>query len=314
MIPDQRDQHEVVRPRAIGSSRAAGIGVVEVADRERQHPESLFGQLLVGREELVAHLGDRHLLAVPERVRTAVDDDVGRALDRHEVRLREDPAGHPVGAIVERRHELVLGVERHLGRRGSAARVSSASTPIFAASTTNAASVGSPITDPSSPTVASQESTSPRAEPREVGHRPAADAEDRTGLRVAAALDPEPLAVGSIVVAVIAFIVSVPVLSLLMTVVPPRVSTSVSDFTTALSSARCRAPDDSIVCTNVGRPTGIAEIAVEMHSRMSVSVSWPRAMPDDGDDRDRRPREQPEDLGHAVELALERRLAPAASR
>ena len=81
------------------------------------------------------------------------------------------------------------------------------------------------------------------------------------------------------VVAVIAFIVSVPVLSLLMTVVPPSVSTSVSDFTTALSSARCRAPDDNIVWTNVGKPTGIAEMAVEMQSRISVSVSWPRAMP-----------------------------------
>ena len=83
----------------------------------------------------------------------------------------------------------------------------------------------------------------------------------------------------SMLVAVIAFMVSVPVLSLLMTVVPPRVSTSVSDFTTALDSARWRAPDDNIVCTNVGRPTGIAEIAVEMHNRMSVSVSWSRAMP-----------------------------------
>ena len=112
----------------------------------------------------------------------------------------------------------------------------------------------------------------------------------------------------SIVVAVIAFIVSVPVLSLLMTVVPPRVSTSVSDFTTALSSARCCAPDDSIVCTNVGRPTGIAEIAVEMHSRTSVSrVLAPRDS-DDGDDRDGSPREQAEDLRQAVELELQRRL------
>ena len=76
-----------------------------------------------------------------------------------------------------------------------------------------------------------------------------------------------------------AFIVSVPVLSLLMTVVPPSVSTSVSDLTTALYSARRRAPDDSIGWTKVGRPVGIAEIAVEMHSRTSVSVSWPGAMP-----------------------------------
>ena len=83
----------------------------------------------------------------------------------------------------------------------------------------------------------------------------------------------------SIVVAVIAFIVSVPVLSLLMTVVPPSVSTSVSDLTTALASARRCAPDDSIVWTNVGRPVGIAAIAVETHSSTRVVVSWPRTMP-----------------------------------
>ena len=76
-----------------------------------------------------------------------------------------------------------------------------------------------------------------------------------------------------------AFIVSVPVLSLLITVVPPSVSTSVSDLTTALASARRCAPDDSISCTNVGRPVGMAEIAVDTHSSTSVSVSWPRAIP-----------------------------------
>ena len=95
-----------------------------------------------------------------------------------------------------------------------------------------------------------------------------------------------------------------------MTVVPPSVSTSVSDFTTALDSARCCAPDDSIVCTNVGRPTGIAEIAVEMHSRMSVSRVLAARDADDGDDRDRGPGQQAEDLGHAVELALQRRPHP----
>ena len=73
------------------------------------------------------------------------------------------------------------------------------------------------------------------------------------------------------VVAVIWFSVSVPVLSLLITVVPPSVSTSASDLTTALASASRCAPEDSIACTKVGRPTGIAEIAVEMQSRTSVS-------------------------------------------
>jgi hypothetical protein len=46
-------------------------------------------------------------------------------------------------------------------RRGRLRRVSSASTPILAARTTSAASVGSPITDSSSPTVASLERASP---------------------------------------------------------------------------------------------------------------------------------------------------------
>ena len=54
-------------------------------------------------------------------------------------------------------------------RRGRASRVSPASTPIFAASTTNAASVGSPMTDSSSPTVASVHSTRPRARFRKSG-------------------------------------------------------------------------------------------------------------------------------------------------
>ena len=59
-------------------------------------------------------------------------------------------------------------------RRGRASRVSPASTPIFAASTTNAASVGSPMTDPSSPTVASVHSTRPRARLRKSGSCPPA--------------------------------------------------------------------------------------------------------------------------------------------
>ena len=79
--------------------------------------------------------------------------------------------------------------------------------------------------------------------------------------------------------AVIAFIVSVPVLSLLMTVVPPSVSTSVSDLTTALSAASRCAPDDSISWTNVGSPVGIAEIAVDTHSSASVLPSSPRMIP-----------------------------------
>ena len=111
-------------------------------------------------------------------------------------------------------------------------------------------------------------------------------------------------------VAVIAFIVSVPVLSLLMTVVPPSVSTSVSDLTTALASASRRAPDDSIVCTNVGRPVGIDEIAVDTQSSSRVSVSWPRTIPTMAMTATANQAIDAEHLGHAVELALQRRAGP----
>ena len=79
---DQRDEDEVVRPPPSDRSSAVGHrGVVEVADGEGEHAQPLLRQLLVGGEELVAHVGDRDLLAVPERVAAAVDDDVGRTLD-----------------------------------------------------------------------------------------------------------------------------------------------------------------------------------------------------------------------------------------
>ena len=70
-----------------------------------------------------------------------------------------------------------------------------------------------------------------------------------------------------------AFIVSVPVLSLLMTVVPPRVSTSVSVLTTAFCSESFRTPDPRIVCTNVGSPVGMAEMAVDTQSNPNVFAS-----------------------------------------
>src|SRR6266516_175895 len=164
-------------------------------------------------------------------------------------------------------------------RRDSDSRFCSASTPIFAASPTNAASVGSPMTDPSSPTVASVQSTRPSARRwKSGGFVPhVTRIEPAFWYAGPSILNQSPPA--SIVVAVIAFIVSVPVLSELMTVVPPRVSTSVSDLTTALDSARRRAPDDSMAWTNVGRPVGMDAIAVEMHSSTSVEVSWPRTMP-----------------------------------
>ena len=78
---------------------AIGIGrrrrhrrVVDVAHGEGEDPQALFGHLLVRGEQLVAHVDDRHLLAVPERVAAPLEDDVGRALHGHEVRAR---AGRP---------------------------------------------------------------------------------------------------------------------------------------------------------------------------------------------------------------------------
>ena len=76
--------------------------------------------------------------------------------------------------------------------RGYARRVSSASTPSLAASTTSAASVGSPITDPSSSTTASLSRARPSAEPGEVGDGRAGHRQDRAGLAVALAFDGEP--------------------------------------------------------------------------------------------------------------------------
>ena len=70
---------------------------------------------MVGVQEFPADLVDRELLAVPEGKAAQPQHNIGRALHGHEVPLGEDPAGEPVGAVVEGRHELVLGVERHLG-------------------------------------------------------------------------------------------------------------------------------------------------------------------------------------------------------
>ena len=78
---------------------------------------------------------------------------------------------------------------------------------------------------------------------------------------------------------IIWFIVSVPVLSVLMALVEPRVSTSVRFLTTALASASCLAPYASMACTKVGMPVGIAEIAIAVPSSSTSSSSRPRTSP-----------------------------------
>ena len=75
---------------------------------------------------------------------------------------------------------------------------------------------------------------------------------------------------------IISFIVRVPVLSVLMALVAPRVSTSVRFFTTAFASASCLAPIDSRPETNAGRPVGMAEMAIAVPSRRSSLASMPR--------------------------------------
>ena len=78
---------------------------------------------------------------------------------------------------------------------------------------------------------------------------------------------------------IIWFIVSVPVLSVLMALVAPSVSTSDRFLTTAFASASFRAPWDSRADTNAGMPVGMAEIAIATpRSRTSDSGS-PRKSP-----------------------------------
>jgi len=78
---------------------------------------------------------------------------------------------------------------------------------------------------------------------------------------------------------IIWFSVSVPVLSVLMALVAPSVSTSVRFLTTAFASASCLAPYESIAETNVGRPVGIAEIAMAMPSSSTSCPGIPRNRP-----------------------------------
>src|SRR5215472_1218200 len=81
---------------------AMGSAIVEVAGGEREHPQPALGELAVGGQNLVPDGTDRYLLAVPQRVTAVVHDHVGRTLHGGEVRLPQDPAGAPVGAVVER--------------------------------------------------------------------------------------------------------------------------------------------------------------------------------------------------------------------
>ena len=78
---------------------------------------------------------------------------------------------------------------------------------------------------------------------------------------------------------IISFIVSVPVLSVLIALVAPSVSTSVRFLTTARASASCLAPIESRPDTNAGMPVGMAEIAIAVPSSTRSSKSRPRIRP-----------------------------------
>ena len=78
---------------------------------------------------------------------------------------------------------------------------------------------------------------------------------------------------------IIWFIVRVPVLSVLMALVAPSVSTSVRFLTTAFASASCLAPKESRPDTNAGMPVGMAEIAIAVPSSSSWVNPTPRTTP-----------------------------------
>ena len=109
---------------------------------------------------------------------------------------------------------------------------------------------------------------------------------------------------------IIWFIVRVPVLSVLIALVAPSVSTSVRFFTIALASASCFAPNDSSPDTNAGRPVGIAEIAIAVPSRNSSSRVHAPGEPTTKMNATAVQAMMPEHLGEGVELLLQRRPRP----
>ena len=193
---DQRDEDEVVHGRHRIVDRRRHRLIVEIASGEREHAQPLLGQLLVGVQDLLADLVDRDLPAVPEGMAAQPHDHVGRALHGHEVPLREDPAGEPVRTVVEGRHELVLGVERHLGapleRIPRLLRVGA-----HLRGEDDQGGLGRVADDR---LVIGHRGVAAQREPQrqapEIGKLRAGDPEDRAGLAVAAALHLEPISAG----------------------------------------------------------------------------------------------------------------------
>ena len=113
--PHQRDEHQIVDRRHRVGARGRHRRVVEVADGERQAPAgpvptapgSPPGDRRARRRSEPASPCQR---ARPQRSMTTS----GAPLTVMNCGSCEHAARDPFGTIVERRHELVLGVERHL--------------------------------------------------------------------------------------------------------------------------------------------------------------------------------------------------------
>ena len=109
---DHRQQREVVDQTEQVAAAVEGLRVEVAAGDHHDALAGLRHALVLVEREVAVLVGDRDALGVrhPD-VGAARDEDVGRALDE----AAHDRLALRVGHLVEGRHELVLGVERHFG-------------------------------------------------------------------------------------------------------------------------------------------------------------------------------------------------------
>ncbi len=177
------------------------------------------------------------------------------------------------------------------------------SNPNRDAASTSAVSVGSPIAGPSPSArqvrVVAQGAPDQQQRQRAVDGRPGAPDADRAGLPG-----------GSATTAVIRFSVSVPVLSLQMTVTAPSVSTAVSLRMSALRRSMRRAPSASAMVTTAGSPSGTAATA-RLTAVTKTSVRLLAAGDtEDGQRGDQHERQHRQPPAERVEPSLQRRRLP----
>ena len=113
MMPDHPDEARS-RVSDIGSAVIAAVSsssMSRAAKASTRRPFSPICRLAASMPARACSIGTWTPLSGPPAMRAPGEDDVGAALDQLD---------HVVGAVdldpVERRHELVLGVERHLGQ------------------------------------------------------------------------------------------------------------------------------------------------------------------------------------------------------